>query len=180
MQISVLRVLVLSHCLLNKSTRWWQEGKPFERNVGLANEIIEYILRHNVGVIQMPCPEFTFCGNPRPSRTKDEYEALLGFKEHCEKLAKIVAEQIRTLVVMSRKPRIQIMAIIGVKRSPSCAIRSAISKRNGTLHHNEKGIFIEALEKEIDVNQSIPFIEFDFDNPDEAIKDLKRLFGGEV
>ncbi|MEM2639471.1 MAG: hypothetical protein QW113_05585, partial [Candidatus Bathyarchaeia archaeon] len=78
------KVLVLSHCLLNKSTRWWQDGKPIERNIGLAAELVEFSLRHNVGVFQMPCPEFTFCGNPRPSRTKDEYEALPGFKEHCD------------------------------------------------------------------------------------------------
>lgn len=180
MRVILSKVLVLSHCLLNKGTRWWQEGKPPERNIGLAREIIEYALRHNIGLVQMPCPEFTFLGNPRPSRTKDEYEALEGFREHCEKLARAVAEQVRSLITMSRNPSIQIVAIVGVKRSPSCAVRSAISKRPETPNQCGKGIFIEALEKEVNLCQRIPFIEFDFDDPGEAIRALEVLIGGGI
>ncbi|MEM1585928.1 MAG: hypothetical protein QXS10_00365 [Candidatus Bathyarchaeia archaeon] len=169
--------MMVSHCLLNKSVRWWREGKPFERNVGLADEIIKYALRHNIGLIQMPCPEFTFCGNPRPSRTKDEYERLSGFREHCERLARSVAEQIRTFTAMSKSPRIHIIAIIGIKYSPSCAVNSAISIRDGILHQNEMGIFIDLLERELSAySQSMPpFLEFDFDNPSELINVLEKL-----
>ncbi|MBS7604952.1 MAG: 2-thiouracil desulfurase family protein [Candidatus Bathyarchaeia archaeon] len=171
------KVLVVSHCLLNKSVRWWQEGKPLERNIGLANNVIEYALRHNIGLIQMPCPEFTFCGNPRPSRRKDEYEVLPGFKEHCERLARTFAKQIKMLVTMSKNPRIHIIAVIGVKRSPSCAVRTAISMRNGLLYQNEKGIFIEFLEKELNVygQTTLPFLEFDFDNPGELTEILEKI-----
>lgn len=174
---SALKVLVVSHCLLNKSVRWWQEGKPLERNIGLANNVVEYALRHNIGLIQMPCPEFTFCGNPRPSRRKDEYEALPGFKEHCERLARSFAEQIRMLVAMSKSPRIHIIAIIGIKRSPSCAVGTAISMRNGVLYQNEKGIFIEFLEKELNAYSQarLPFLEFDFDSPGELIEILEKI-----
>lgn len=170
-------MLVVSHCLLNKSVRWWQDGKPTERNIGLASEIVQYALRHNVGLVQMPCPEFTFCGNPRPSRTKDEYERLEGFKEHCERLAKDVAERIRQLIIMSEKPRIHIIAIIGIKRSPSCAINSAIAIRNGALNQSEKGIFIELLERELrPYCQRTPlFLEYDFDNPAEVIEKLEKM-----
>lgn len=171
------KVLVVSHCLLNKSVRWWQEGKSLERNIGLANEIIQYALKHNVGLIQMPCPEFTFCGNPRPSKTKDKYEKLWGFREHCERLAKNVAEQIRNLVTMSKKPQISIVAIVGIRRSPSCAVNSAIALRNGILNQSEKGIFIEFLEHELrSCCQIMPlFLEYDFDNPAEAIDKLEKL-----
>ncbi|MEM2272728.1 MAG: hypothetical protein QXX56_00755 [Candidatus Bathyarchaeia archaeon] len=171
------RVLVVSHCLLNKATRWWQEGKPLERNIGLAGEIVKYVLRHNIGLIQMPCPEFTFCGNPRPSRRKDEYERLLGFKEHCERLARIFAEQMRFFIAMDKNPRVYIIAIIGVKRSPSCAVNTALSMRNGMLHQNEKGIFIEFLERELSAycQEIPPFLEFDFDNPGELIDALEKL-----
>lgn len=171
------RVLVLSHCLLNKATRWWQEGKPLERNIGLAAEIIEYALKHNIGVIQMPCPEFTFCGNPRPSRTKDEYEALPGFKEHCDRLARSVAEQLKALASMSVRPRIHVLAVIGVRRSPSCAVKSATKNICGEARVvEEKGVFMEALERHI-VREGliVEFLEFDFDHPNEVVADLKRL-----
>lgn len=177
MQDFTSKVLVVSHCLLNKSVRWWQEGKPLERNIGLANEIIKYALRYSIGLIQMPCPEFTFCGNPRPSRTKDEYERLLGFREHCERLAMNVAGQIKTFIAMSKSPRIDIIAVVGVKRSPSCAVNSAVSMRSGILRQNGRGIFIEFLEKELSkYGQIVPlFLEFDFDDPNELIEILEKL-----
>lgn len=173
----VSKVLVVSHCLLNKSVRWWQEGKPPERNLGLANEVAQYAIKHNIGLFQMPCPEFTFCGNPRPSRMKNEYEELPGFKEHCEKLAKETAKQIKTLITMGVGPKIQVIAIIGIKRSPSCAVSSAVAIRDGVLSQGEKGIFIELLEKELhSLSQDSPtFLEYDFDNPSELIESLERL-----
>lgn len=171
------KVLIVSHCLLNKSVRWWQEGKPIERNIGLANEIVQYTLKHNIGLVQMQCPEFTFCGNPRPSRTKDKYERLQGFRDHCEKLAKSVSEQIRALITMSRNPQIHVIAIIGIKRSPSCAVNSAIAIRDGVVRQNEKGIFIELLENELSSCFQVmpPFLEYDFDNPSELIEILEKL-----
>jgi len=172
-------VLMVSHCLLNKSTRWWHINKPIERNMGLVPEIVEFASKNNLGLIQMPCPEFTFCGNPRPSRTKDEYEALPGFKEHCENLARFVVEQAKTLLFMGRNPSIHILAIIGVKRSPSCAINSALRKISGEIQcTNEEGIFMESLRRGLFAAGLNPhFLEFDFDRPDEIISDLKRILG---
>jgi predicted secreted protein len=175
MQNHISKVLVVSHCLLNKSTRWWQVGKPPERNIGLAAEIIEYALKRGLGLLQMPCPEFTFCGNPRPPRTKKEYEALPGFKEYCGRLARIVADQIKAFITMSEKPRIRVVAIIGVKRSPSCAVSSAIIGKDGFQRYDGKGIFIEVLEKEIKESLNVPFLEFDFDNPSAVVADLEKL-----
>jgi predicted secreted protein len=171
------KVLVLSHCLLNKSTRWWQNNKSIERNRGLASQLIELASMLNVGVIQMPCPEFTLCGNPRPPRTKDEYEMLPGFIEHCGKMAKLVAEQIKTLITMSEKPRIEILAVIGVKRSPSCAVNSAIRRVGCGKHAEEEGIFMGFLRRELlRENLSPPFLEFDFDKPEEIKGDLIKVF----
>ncbi|MEM2939116.1 MAG: hypothetical protein QXU95_02435 [Candidatus Bathyarchaeia archaeon] len=173
----VSSVLALSHCLLNKSTRWWQNNKSIERNRGLATQLIIFVSRLNVGIIQLPCPEFTFCGNPRPPRTKDEYEMLPGFMEHCNKLARLTAEQIKTLVTIRGRPRIEILAVIGVKRSPSCAVNSAIRRICGNKHIEEEGLFMGILRREmLRENLSPQFLEFDFDNPEEIEGDLIKLF----
>jgi len=168
---------VVAHCLLNKSTRWWQNGKPIERNVGLAEQVIEFALKNNIGIVQLPCPEFTFCGNPRPPRTKDEYENLPGFKKHCEKIASSVVEQLKTLAFMSIKPHIQILAVVGIKNSPSCAINSVLRKVNDKIQYSkERGIFIEILEKKmIKAGLKPLFLEFNFDRPNEIVKDLNML-----
>lgn len=173
----ISKILVLAHCLLNKSTRWWQNGKPIERNRGLAEQVVRFALESNIGIVQMPCPEFTFCGNPRPSRTKDEYESLSGFKRHCVKMANSVVEQLKTLTFMSRKPRIQILAVIGIKNSPSCAIESVLRKINGKIQSSkERGIFIEILEKEmLKIGLKPPFLEFDFDRPNKIVRELNKI-----
>lgn len=172
----VSKVLVVSHCLLNKSTRWWRDDKPIERNRGLAAQLIEFVSNHGIGIIQLPCPEFTFCGNPRPPRTKDEYETLNGFIEHCSKLAKLSVEQIESLVSMSQKPRIEILAVVGVKGSPSCAVNSAPRKVNANKYVEEEGIFLGLLRKEMRKKGLSPsFIEFDFDEP-EKIKGWLNFF----
>lgn len=170
------KVLVVSHCLLNKSTRWWRDDKPLERNRGLATPLIEFALKHNIGFIQLPCPEFTFCGNPRPPRTKDEYEALNGFIEHCKKLAKASVKQIESLISMSRNPHIKILAVIGVKHSPSCAVNSALRKVNTDKYVKEEGLFLGFLKREIErkgLNTS--FIEFDFDEPEKIREEIAKI-----
>ncbi len=173
----VSKVLALSHCLLNKSIRWWQNNKSIEKNRGLATQLIEFVSRLNVGIIQLPCPEFTHCGNPRPPRTKDEYEMLPGFMEHCNKLARLTVEQIKTLVTMSRRPRIEILAVIGVKRSPSCAVNSAIRRIFSNKNVEEEGLFIGILRREmLRENLNPQFLDFDFDNPEEIKGDLIKLF----
>jgi len=173
---------VLAHCLLNKSTRWWQDGKSIERNMGLVEQVVSFALKNKIGIVQMPCPEFTFCGNPRPPRTKDEYEALPGFKEHCRKIADLVAEQLKILTSMSRKPRIRILAVIGIKNSPSCATNSVLRKINDKIQcSREKGVFIEILEKKMLKFGLKPlFLEFNFDRPSEIVKELNKIIIDEV
>ncbi len=173
----ISKVLVLAHCLLNKSTRWWQDGKPIERNMGLAEQVVRFALKNKIGIVQMPCPEFTFCGNPRPSRTKDQYETLPNFKKHCERIANLVVEQLKTLTIMSRKPQIRIVAVIGIKNSPSCATNHVLRRINNEIQPSEeKGVFIEILERKmLKIGLNPPFLEFDFDSPNKIVEELNRI-----
>lgn len=73
-----VKVVILPHCILNRGTRWGQEGNPLERNRGLVSSVVTFLAERKIGAIQLPCPEFTFFGNPRPPATKGEYESLPG------------------------------------------------------------------------------------------------------
>ncbi|MEM2146809.1 MAG: hypothetical protein QW279_15705, partial [Candidatus Jordarchaeaceae archaeon] len=166
--------LAVAHCILNRSTRWWQKGKLIENNKGSVTQILQFLSNNKIGVFQLPCPEFTFLGNPRPSMTKDDYESLSGFKEHCKKLALESAMNIKILIEMGSKPKITVFAIIGVGRSPSCAITSSPRKINGKIEYvKEKGLFFEFLEKETKMlGINVPFIELDMQNPKETCQEL--------
>ncbi|MEM3041810.1 MAG: hypothetical protein QXG97_07305, partial [Nitrososphaerota archaeon] len=148
------------------ATRWRKKGQQ-PRAEGPVKEILNYLSAHKIGVIQLPCPEVTFSGNPRPPRTKDEYERLPGFSLHCERLAKTSAEYLKALTAMFREPRIQILAIVGIVHSPTCGVRSAPRGIGGKAEYvEEKGLFFEILEKELrNLGLKIPFIEIDLDRP---------------
>lgn len=176
-EVEEVRVLVLSHCILNRATRWWQSGKPVERNRGPVGQVLEFLSAHEIGAVQLPCPEFTFLGNPRPPATKDEYEALPGFRLHCEGLAKDVARHLKALAAIGRKPKIRILAIIGVERSPSCGVSSTPRKVGGmTRYFREEGVFLEILERELEkLDLRIPFLSMDLHRRDDFCKNLSQL-----
>ncbi|MEM2111007.1 MAG: hypothetical protein QXX08_03910 [Candidatus Bathyarchaeia archaeon] len=170
------KIVVLAHCVLNQSTRWWQnEKKP--RAKGPVMEVLEALSKLNIGAVQLPCPEFTFCGNPRPPRTKDEYERLPGFRLHCEDLAKASAKNLKTLTDMGRKPKVHILAVVGVTHSPTCGVKCTPRMLDGKVEYiDEKGLFIEILEREMEkLGLRTAFIEFDFHTPENLCENLYKI-----
>lgn len=171
------RILVLSHCILNQATRWWQKGKPLSKNLGMNINFLRLLLDLKIGVIQMPCPEFTFCGNPRPPRTRDEYLNLPGFLKHCVKLADETANYLRNLIDNAREPSIKILAIVGVERSPTCGVKCVpVGMGMDKRYEKKKGIFIELLLRSLRrVNLEIPIVGIDFDKPQEFVNVIGSL-----
>ena len=172
-------VMLLSHCILNRATRWWKNGRSIEMNSGPVGEVLGFLSARRIGAIQMPCPEFTFLGNPRPPATKDEYEALPGFHRHCESLARDVAQGLKASNTLSRKPKIKILGIVGVKRSPSCSVECTPRRiGDSTRYLKEKGLFLEILEKELArLDLRVPFVEVDLDRPERFCQSLDELLG---
>ncbi len=171
------QVLVLSHCILNRATRWWQSGKPIENNLGMSIRILELLARLKIGVVQMPCPEFTFCGNPRPPRTRDEYSSLPGFREHCARLADETAKYLKSLIENAREPPIRILAIVGVERSPTCGVKcTPIGRAVDKRYEKKKGIFIDLLIESLrKMGLEIPTVGIDLDKPEEFAEIVDRL-----
>jgi len=172
-----LRILVLSHCILNRATRWWQKGKPIQENQGINSQILSLLSDLKIGLIQLPCPEFTFCGNPRPPRTRDEYLSLPGFHQHCKELADEAAEYLKSILEKAREPSVRILAIVGVERSPTCSVRrTPIGSGSNKRYVEGKGIFIELLNESLrNRGLEIPFIGIDLDKPEEFAEAIREL-----
>jgi len=47
------KVAFVSHCILNQATRAWWRGGGASRERGMLRDIVEVLLRHGVGAIQM-------------------------------------------------------------------------------------------------------------------------------
>jgi len=171
------KVLVLAHCLLNSATKWWQDERLFEKNRGPCREVVKFLSKKRIGAIQLPCPEYTFCGNPRPPRTKDEYEDMPSFRLHCENLALEVARNLKTLISKDVDSRVKILAILGVERSPTCGVKCTPRKVDGQKTYvEEKGLFLEILDRELlNLGLKLPFVGVNFCEQDEITKVLYNL-----
>ena len=129
----------------------------------MIREIIDQLRDYEVGLIQMPCPELTYAGLRRSSKTKEEYDTPL-FRRHCRKIAFNVVDQIEEY----RNSGFEVLAILGVDGSPTCGVEEIDAKfRKGS------GIFIEELRSELKKREFVVLIKGIRDT--RAKKDAKWL-----
>ena len=134
------KVVFLSHCFLNINTRFPQGCAFPGANVPLVNTL----LKHDLGIIQMPCPEF-LCMGLEKERYGEIPEAEL--RECFRDIAAGVVDQIEAYLGLGY----EIAGIIGMNPSPSCGVE--VSKGKGTMlgldldtsEKEESGVFIEEL-----------------------------------
>lgn len=89
--------------------------REWERAQGAFNNIVRVLLDCDIGILQLPCPEFTYLGERRPPMTKVEYDTE-EYHLHCRKLAIPMVNQIDEYV----KNDYEIIGLIGIQGSPSC------------------------------------------------------------
>lgn len=105
------RLLMVSHCLLNPYSQVKGRRTPKEA----ARFAISAAVQAGVGVVQMPCPEFTYEGPNRWAKSYAQYDTTY-FRNHCAALVEPVVEQLREYVADGT----QVLGVIGVMGSPSC------------------------------------------------------------
>jgi len=149
------RLALVAHCMLNQNSR----------ALGLAEkpravaEIADFLMRKDLGIIQMPCPELAYAGVLRQPQTKEQYDNPT-FRGHCRKIADEIAEQIREY----EKCGIRLRLILGVDGSPSCAV------------NREPGILMEELRSVLDKRQVVaPFYGVRFEHLKEDLAKIERM-----
>jgi len=142
------KVAFVSHCILNQATRARWEGGGARREQGMLRDVVEILLSHGVGAVQMECPEFSLYGNPRPPRSKDDYDTP-EFRQRCLEIAKGACGLMERLLE-GRDPEMRIVAVVGVENSPSCGV-SRVSRTVGgeIVSRPGRGHLMDALEAEM-------------------------------
>ncbi len=136
--------------------------------------IIEEILRHDINIIQMPCPESQLGryeeSLKREPKGIEQYDTP-EFKEICQRLASEIVQMIRGILVNGY----EIVAILGVEYSPSCATKIQYSSR-GTFHR--PGFYIEALKTQLAKEKiEIPFLGINRRGIKKSLSELRQLLG---
>jgi len=148
------KIAIVAHCILNQNSRVFGLA---ERSSTIT-EIVEFLIRNDMGIIQMPCPELTYAGILRKSQTKDEYDNTM-FRNHCKKIAEEIVAQIQEY----SKGKIKARIIIGVDGSPSCGI-------------TDSGILIEELQSVLKKKGlTVPFYGIRYERLSEDLAKLRKL-----
>lgn len=124
------KILLVSHCILNQNTVI--EGEA--RALGAISSAIDWIDKEGLGVVQLPCPEFTFLGLDRPPMTYEEYDHE-EYRSHCQKILMPVMDQL----LEYKRCGYMITGVLGIQSSPSC--------------DQTRGVFMEELQKLFHQNQ---------------------------
>jgi predicted secreted protein len=148
------RIAIVAHCILNQNSRVFGLA---ERSSAIV-EIVEFLIRNDMGIIQMPCPELTYAGILRKGQTKDEYNNIM-FRNHCRKIAEEIVDQIQEYSRGKIKARI----IISVDGSPSCGI-------------TDSGILIEELRSVLKKKGlTVPFYGIRYEHLSEDLNNLEKM-----
>lgn len=157
--------IIVSHCLLNPSTRVHVLGKRYE----IAKIVCDFFLEKKISIIQLPCPEFTAMGYLRNPQGRQQYDNTF-FRKHCkEELGKYI-DMIAELKKNDNTP----LCYIGIQGSPTCSISWGPHKINKyktesimeiedehcSVKNGIQGVMTEVLDemlKEQDI--IIPYIE---------------------
>lgn len=105
------RLLLVSHCLLNP----YSQVKGRRTPKATARFAVGRAIEAGVGLMQLPCPEFTAEGPNRWAKSYQQFDTEF-FRRHCRELVAPVVEQLREYVADGTR----LCGVIGVEGSPSC------------------------------------------------------------
>jgi predicted secreted protein len=144
------KCIFISHCLIAQAV---MAKGLVKTSPAIVEPLLQFCLTNDVNIFQMPCPEI-LCesgGLKRDMRGKAWYEKN-GLREICKDLAKKQVDYMSYLGYNG----FNILAVIGVEFSPSCA-PTFLNK--GRMIVRDKGIFIEEIERELSTqNLKLPII----------------------
>jgi len=134
--------------------------------------IVKEILRYDINIIQMPCPESQFGGYERGLQRKpksiDQYDKP-AFRKICKYLAKKVIKMIKGILANGY----EIIAILGMEFSPSCSVNFQYSQK-GIVPRS--GLFIDSLKKQLKKEKiKIPFIGINKRNIKKSLVELRKI-----
>lgn len=155
--------ILVSHCLLNPSTRVHLLGRRYI----IAEKICDFFLSKHISIIQLPCPEFTAMGYWRNPQGRQQYDNVF-FRKHCRQSLESYVDMACELKNNDNTP----LCYIGIQGSPNCSIywgkhklnkyktESMMEAPDASQSESVFGVMTEVLDemlREHDI--SIPFIE---------------------
>lgn len=151
------KILLLSHCILNKASKVEQDEKELQEEYLIRSELMKLINEQDIQMIQLPCPEYLMYGADRWGHVADQFDHPF-FRKTCEEIFQPYLLQIKGY--LKHPDRFCILGIVSVEGSPSCGWNltctgewrgelsdiDAVKKKVATLEMKQKpGVFMEEI-----------------------------------
>ncbi len=170
------KVVFIAHCLLNQNSI--SDGTAVYP--AAFKTVIKFFLDSDIGIVQMPCPEFRCLGldrgNIHGAESSVTIENTRIRKEMCKTASNVLltdlVSQVMQQILEYHKYGFEIIGIIGANRSPNCGVDTTSDSNMEVLG---KGLFMEALAEQLTKeNFSIPMMGLK--NTDDIVAKIKTLF----
>lgn len=105
------RFVIMAHCVMNQNTvilGWERSPGPFAR-------VIMDLMKRQISIVQLPCPEITFLGYERPPLEYADYDTP-EYRAHARRILEPTLMELRELKAHGLTP----LCLIGIEASPSC------------------------------------------------------------
>lgn len=140
------RVIFIAHCLLNQNSI--SDGTAVYP--AAFKDVINFFLNADIGIIQMPCPEFCCLGLDRgniygaDSPVVVENTRIRSIMKTDDLNIKLtnLADYVVQQIIEYKKYGFEIIGIIGANRSPNCGVETT-SDKNAEV--NGMGLFVEKI-----------------------------------
>lgn len=172
------KVILIAQCLINPYCRVHILGQNFE----LTHELMDYLTKQRVGIIQYLCPETTAMGLMRNPQGRQQYDNTF-FREHCKEVLKAPLLMVEEFL----RNNYSLVGFIGLANSPTCGVVWGKHKQN--KHQTEsinpvdnpspedtvlKGIMVEMIEEAFSkMGVNVPLLELPAKEPSESPKRKK-------
>ncbi len=171
------KVILVAHCVLNQNAKI----NACAYYPGVIREAVKVLLDADVGLVQLPCPEFLYLGLDREivpgSKTTIESEdsrvAQRMNEEKSRELCRYIIDNIVYQVNEYRKHDLKIVGLVGINCSPTCGVETTWSEDK---EHPGQGIFIKMLsDKLAEKHISIKMVGIKAREPSRAVAAINEM-----
>ncbi len=121
----IQKIAVVCHCMLNPASKvLCRDEQESRHETYMRNAALHDLHDREVGLLQLPCPEFTLYGPLRWGVVREQADNVF-FRAHCRRILEPVVEQ---LCEYAAHPELfEVLGIVGIDGSPSCGVSKTCS-----------------------------------------------------
>ena len=170
-------IVFVAHCVLNQNAV--SDGTA--THGGTVQEMVDFLNRTRVGIVQMPCPELLCLGldrgNPKggTSPVVEENSRIRKALQDTSaiNMLKAIVENVVFQITEYQKYGFDIRGIVGINRSPSCGVDTTSAHNKEIAGH---GLFIDALQKALQARGiTIPVIGIKSSDTKRMVQSIRDL-----